>query len=151
MVWYHKLYHCTIRPYTILSYPIMSYIILCFIISYHRLPFIVITTYIWGCMCWTGPFWFRWLKGYIFCSCYYHPQIGSINLTHCYHIFPWLCASDVCYIIFCHLLHIHSGKPWILFLSLLCSLWLMQLVGYVLACRSYSIICTWHHLITTIV
>ena len=27
------------------------------------------------------------------------------------HIFPWLCAWDVCYIIFCHLLHIHSGKP----------------------------------------
>ena len=26
------------------------------------------------------------------------------------HIFPWLCAWDVCYIIFCHLLHIHSGK-----------------------------------------
>ena len=24
----------------------------------------------------------------------------SINLTHCYHIFPWLCAWDVCYIIF---------------------------------------------------
>ena len=25
--------------------------------------------------------------------------------------FPLLCASDVCYIIFCHLLHIRSGKP----------------------------------------
>ena len=24
--------------------------------------------------------------------------------------FPWLCAWDVCYIIFCHLLHIHSRK-----------------------------------------
>ena len=36
--------------------------------------------------------------------------IGSISLTHCYNIFPWLCAWDVCYIKFCHLLHIHSGK-----------------------------------------
>ena len=42
---------------------------------------------IWGCMCSTGSFQFRWLKGYIYSSCYYHHQIGSINLTHCYHIF----------------------------------------------------------------
>ena len=42
--------------------------------------------YIWGCMCSTGPFHFRWLRGYIHSSCYYHHQIGSINLTH-YHIF----------------------------------------------------------------
>ena len=56
--------------------------------------------YIWGCMCSTGPFQFRWLRGCIHSSCYYHHQIGSIR-TH-YHIFPWLCAWDVCYIIFCH-------------------------------------------------
>ena len=29
--------------------------------------------------------------------------------------FPWLCVWDVCYIIFCYLLHIHSGKPGICF------------------------------------
>ena len=53
----------------------------------------------------------RWLKGYIYSSCYHHHhQIGSIHLSHCYRIFPWLCAWDVCYIIFCHLLHIRSGK-----------------------------------------
>ena len=34
----------------------------------------------------TVPFQFRWLRGYIHSSCYYHHQIGSINLTH-YHIF----------------------------------------------------------------
>ena len=50
--------------------------------------------HIWACMCSTGPFQFRWLKGYIHSSCYYHHQIGSINLAH-YHIFPWLCAWDV--------------------------------------------------------
>ena len=55
------------------------------------------------------PIQFRWLRGYIHSSCYHHHQIGSINLTH-YHIFPWLCAWDVCNIIFCHLLHIHSGN-----------------------------------------
>ena len=79
-----------------------------------------------------------------------HHQIGSINLTH-YHIFPWLCAWDVCYIIFCHLLHIHSGKTGILFSSLLCILWWVQIFGYVLACRSCSFVYTLHYLIIIIV
>ena len=56
------------------------------------------------------PILIRWLKGYIYSSCYYHHQIGRIHLSHCFHIFPWLCAWDVCYIILCHLLYIHSGK-----------------------------------------
>ena len=54
---------------------------------------------IWGCMYSTGPFQYRWLKGYISRSCYHH-QIGSIHLSHCYHIFPWLCAWDVTYCIY---------------------------------------------------
>ena len=39
-------------------------------------------------MCSTGPFKYRWLKGYIYSSCYYHHQIVSIHLSHCllYHI-----------------------------------------------------------------
>ena len=104
----------------------------------------------WDCMCSTGPFQFRWLKGYICSSCYYHHQIGSINLTHCYHIFPWLCAWDVCCIIFSHLLHIHSGKTGILFTLLLCSLRWVQIVGCVLACRSYLFVCIKHNLIIII-
>ena len=32
------------------------------------------------------PFQFRWLKACIYSSCYYHHQIGSVNLTHFYHI-----------------------------------------------------------------
>ena len=40
-----------------------------------------------GCMCSTGPLQYRWLKRYIYSSCYYHHQIGSIHLSHCYHIF----------------------------------------------------------------
>ena len=102
-------------------------------------------------MCSTDPFQFRWLKGYVYRSCYYHHQIGSVNLSHCYHIFPWSCVWDVCCIIFCHILHIHSRKTGILFSSLLCSLWWVQIVGYVMACRSYSFVCTLHHLIITIV
>ena len=95
--------------------------------------------------------WPRWLNGYIYNSCNYHHQIGSIHLSHCYHIFSWLCAWDVCYIIFCHLLHIRSGKTGNLFLLLLCSLWWVQIVGYVLPCRPYSFVCTVRHLIIIIV
>ena len=91
------------------------------------LLFLLITFYfhysIWGCMCSTGPFQYRWLKGHSYSSSYNHHQIGSIHLSHCCHIFPWLCAWDVCYIIFCHLLHIRSGKTGNLFSLLLCSLW----------------------------
>ena len=90
-------------------------------------------------------------KGYIYSSCHYHHQIGSIHLSHCFHIFQWLCAWDVCDIIFCHLLYIHSGKTGNLFSLVLCSLWWVQIVGYVLACRSYSFVCTLHHLIIIIV
>ena len=46
-------------------------------------------------MCWTGPFEFRWLKGYIHNPSYYHHQIGSIHLSHCCHICPWLCYMVV--------------------------------------------------------
>ena len=81
---------------------------------YNMLLVLSITFYFhyntWGRMCSTGPFKYRWLKGYIYSSCYYHHQIGSIHLSHCFYIFPWLCTWDVCYIIFCLLLHIHSGK-----------------------------------------
>ena len=45
-------------------------------------------------MCLTGPFQFRWLKGYIFSSCYHH-QIWSINLKRCYHIFLG-CVPEIC-------------------------------------------------------
>ena len=89
----------------------------------------------------------RWLKGYIYSSCYYHHKIGSIHLSHCFHIFPWLCAWDVCYMIFCHLLYIHSGKTGNFFSLVLCSLRWVQIVGYVLVHRSYSFVCTLHHLI----
>ena len=89
----------------------------------------------------------RWLKGYIYSSCYYHHQIGSIHLSQCCLIFPWSCAWDVCYMIFCHLLHKRSGKTGNLFSLLLFSLWWVQIFGYVLACRSYSCVCTVHDLI----
>ena len=105
---------------------------------------------IWGCLSSTGPFQYRWLKGFMYSSCYYHHQIGSIHLPHCYHIFPRLCVWDVCYIIFCYLLHIHSRKTGNLF-SLLCSLWWVQIIGYVLSWRLHSFVCTLHHLIIIIV
>ena len=121
------------------------YFLSCYFLSYNRLTccysyrlFFYFRYNISGCMCWTGPFQYRWFKGYIYSSCYHHNQIGSIHLSHYYHIFPWLCAWYVYYIIFCQLLHIRSGKAGYLFSLSLCSLWWVQIVGYVLACRSHS-------------
>ena len=51
---------------------------------------------------------------------------------------------DVCYIIFCHLLHIHSGKTGILISLLLCSIWWVQIVGYVFSCL-YITPSRYHH------
>ena len=49
-------------------------------------------------MCSTDPFKFRWSKVYISNSFWWH-CIGSINLSHPCHIFPWLCLQ--CTLIFC--------------------------------------------------
>ena len=42
-----------------------------------------------------------------------------------------MCAWYVCYIIFCHLLFIHSGKTGNLFSLELCNLWWVQIVAYI--------------------
>ena len=47
-----------------------------------RSPLIFITIY--GVACVRLA---HWLKGFIYSSCYYHHQIGSIHISHCYHIF----------------------------------------------------------------
>ena len=57
----------------------------------------------------TGPFKFRWAIGHIYYSSYYHHQVGSINLSHCCHIFLWLCAWSGCTIITCRF-HVYPGK-----------------------------------------
>ena len=61
--------------------------------------------------------------------------------------FPWFCVWDVCHIIFCDLLYIHSWKTGNLISLVLCSFWWVQIVGFVLACISHSFVCTLHHLI----
>ena len=105
---------------------------------------------IWGYMCSTGPFKYRWLKGFIYSSCYYHHQIGIIHLSHCFHIFLWLCAWDVCCIIFFYLLYIHSGKNReFVFISIV--QFMMSANSRIrFACRSYSFVCTLQHIIIII-
>ena len=72
----------------------------------------------WGCMCWTGPFKFRWSRRYIQNSSYYLHQIGSINISHCCHIFPWLCVWSCCTIICCWFhIYIYMGQVTELWLS----------------------------------
>ena len=89
-------------------------------------------------MCWTGPIEFRWLKEYIH-NPSYHNQIGSIHISHCCHFFPWLCVWYGCTIIY--LLHIYPGNTGTLFPLLMFSLWYLQMVGYIMACRLCSFVC----------
>ena len=71
-------------------------------------------------MCWTGPFEFSWLKGYIYNPSYFHHQIGSIHLSHCCHIFPWLCVWDGCTTIFCHCSITYISREHWDFVSIIC-------------------------------
>ena len=74
----------------------------------------------------------------------------GISLSHCCHIFPWLCVWDGCTIIFCHLLHIYPGNTGTLFPLLMFSLWYLQMIGYIMACRSCPFVCRFHHLMIII-
>ena len=105
-----------------------------------------------------GLYMFNWpvlvevIERIIHSSCHYHHQIGSINLTHNYHIFrgcePEMFVTSYA-ITYC--IYIHSGNTGILFSLLLCSLWWVQIVGNVLAWWSCLFVCTLHHLIIIIV
>ena len=104
---------------------------------------------IWGCMCLTGTFKYRWLKGYICSTCYYHHQIGSIHLSH------WFIFSLVVSLrwLLHHILSLtektfRENREFV-FISIVQLRW-VQIVGYVLARRSYLFVCTLHHLIIDI-
>ena len=56
----------------------------------------------------------RWLKGYIYSSCYYHHQIGSIHLYHCYHIRGCVPEMFVTSYYVTHCMYV-PGKPGICF------------------------------------
>ena len=71
------------------------------------------------------------------------------NCRHYRRSFRWI-LHHIDAIPICHLVHIHSAKTGILFSLLLCSLWWVQIDGYVLACRSCLFVCTLHHLIIII-
>ena len=63
-------------------------------------------------MCSTGPLQYRWLKGYIYNSCYYHHQIGSIHLSHCYNLFSVVVCVPEVFVSYCIYV---PGRPGICF------------------------------------
>ena len=83
------------------------------------------------------PLKFRWSSGYICNSSYYQYQIRSINLYHCCHIFPWLCAWGGCTII-CYWFHIYPEKAGIVFLYHCAVLWFAQIIEYFMAQWSHD-------------
>ena len=61
-----------------------------------------------------------------------HHQIRSINLSHCCHIFPRLCAWGGCTIISCRI-HIYPSIPGKLFSHYYSTVvWCTQLIGYII-------------------
>ena len=99
--------------------------------------------YIWGCMCSPDTFQFWWLKRYILSSCYYHHEIGSINLTH-YHISVVVCLRCLLHYVLSLIAYtLRETRDFVfIIILLLCSSRLLQIVGYVLACSSYSLVYT---------
>ena len=103
---------------------------------------------IWGCVCSTGPL----------IKCDWKDisivQVIIIIKSEVSTFFPIVfiffsgCVPEM---LLHHILYIHSGKTGNSFSLVLCSLWWVLIVGYVLACRSYSFVCTLHHLIIIIV
>ena len=97
-------------------------------------------SYIWGSMCSTGPFQFRWLRGY------YIAHLIIITKSEISTLPIIIFSVAVC--LRCVLHHIlllityTFRETGILFSLLLCSLWWVQIFGYVLACRSCSFVCT---------
>ena len=113
-----------------------------------RLPSSLSVQYVWLCML-DWPFKFRWSRGYMFNSSYYHYQIGSINFDHCCLIFSWLCAWGGCAII-CYRFHIYPEKAGVVFLYHCVVLRFAQIIEYIMARWSYSLVCTLHYLIIII-
>ena len=98
---------------------------------------------IWGSMCSTGPFQHR--------SCYYHHQIGSIHLSHCYHIFflavclRWLLHHILSLIAYTF------RENWKFVFIIIVQFMMSANSRIRFADRSYSFVCTVHHLIIIIV
>ena len=61
-------------------------------------------------------------------------------------LFPWWCLWSGCIITFCQMLRIHHGNIGSLFLLSMCSLWCVQMIGYIMACGSRSFFRTLHYL-----
>ena len=79
--------------------------------SVSKMGLVILITFsnIWGCMCWSGPFGFRWLKVYIHNPSYYNHPIGSIHLSHCCHIFFRGCASEMVVLSYSVIYYIYPG------------------------------------------
>ena len=81
---------------------------------------------------------------YTYNSCYHH-RIGSINIFHCCHVFPWLCARRGCTIICCHF-HIYPGRAGFCVFYYCAVLLCAQIIECIMARWSYSFIGTAHYL-----
>ena len=88
---------------------------------------------------------------------YYHHKIGSVSLSHCCHIFLWLCTWGGCTIICCpfhvyiHIyIYTYSGKVGFSVLYYCAVLRCVQIIKYITTRWPYPFLCTSHYLIIII-
>ena len=96
---------------------------------------------IWVFMCSTDPFKFRWLNGYI-CNSLCHYQIRNITRPQS-SVFVYL--DWLYYFIVSCFIYI-QGKLF-LFTLLLCILWCVRIIGYIMAWKSHSSVSILHYTI----
>ena len=108
---------------------------------------------IWVCMCWTGPFEFRWLKGYIYNPSSYIIIKLQVSTFPIVVIFFRGCVSEMVVLPYSviYSICIYLGNTGTLFQLLMFSLSYLQTIGYIMACRSCSFVCKLHHLIIIII
>ena len=119
-----------------------------------QLPSLFSTKKMWVCICLTDPLKFRWSRGCAYNSSYYHRQIGSINLSHCCHIFLWRCAWGGCTIVVPSYTVgsiIYPGrKSGFCVFYYRAVLWCAQIMECIFARWSYLFVCTSHHFIVIV-
>ena len=108
---------------------------------------------VWDCLLSVGLFWkLQWMTSGLTnrewdLSFRLYDEIYTCIHKHTYH---HNLSLDREMLMGLHHFHLRQLKPWTLFSLLLCSLWWVQIIGYVLSWRSYSFLSTLHHLIIII-
>ena len=78
------------------------------------------------------------------------PHLIIIIKSYCFHLSVAACLRWLFYQSLSSITYIYPGNTGTLFPLLMCSLWYLQMIGYIMDCSSCSFVCKLHHLIIII-